>query len=246
MKRSVFITGAARGIGLACSRAFADENWLVYGVDVLQPEDDHLFSHFLKIDLTTDAGLEEVFSFAREMTCLNVLVNNAAIQIIKSLQETTGQDIDQVMSLNFKVPLFLAQEFLPLLRSGGSIVNISSVHALATSKYIGAYAAGKAALLSLTRSMALEFGEMGIRANALLPGAIDTKMLKAGLNRNHKSVGYQQQIQQLASRHASGRIGQPEEIARAVLFLADNSQSGFMTGQSIVIDGGCLARLSTE
>lgn len=247
MKRTVLITGAARGIGLACSQIFAAAGWRVCAVDVLAPMEREPFDTFIKADLTTELGLKKITGLVGELPKLSALVNNAAVQIIKPLLGTELQDIDDVINLNVKVPLFLSQAFFHLLSPGGSIINISSVHALATSNHIGAYAASKAALLSLTRTMAIEFGEHGVRANALLPGAIDTEMLKAGLGRGHiESEDLPQQLQLMASKHPLGRIGKPEDVARAALFLADSVQSGFITGQSLTVDGGCLGKLSTE
>jgi len=139
----------------------------------------------------------------------------------------------------------------PLLkaRGGAAVVNISSVHAIQTSTNIAAYAASKGGLLALTRAMAIEFALDNIRVNAILPGAVDTPMLRAGLNRGHVSVSggdVQDRLDNLARKTVNGRIGTPEEIAHAIYFLADNEQSSFMTGQALVVDGGATARLSTE
>ena len=136
----------------------------------------------------------------------------------------------------------------PLLarKGGGAIVNVSSVHAVATSKDIAAYAASKGGMLALTRAMAIEFAPDNIRVNAILPGAVDTQMLRAGLSRDHAGSGdIQQRLENLARRTVSGKIGKPEEIASAIYFLAD-AQSAFMTGQALIVDGGATARLSTE
>jgi NAD(P)-dependent dehydrogenase (short-subunit alcohol dehydrogenase family) len=95
--------------------------------------------------------------------------------------------------------------------------------------------------------MAIEFAPDDIRVNAILPGAVDTPMLRAGLGRGHAGHGdMQARLDNLARRTVNGRIGQPEEIAHAIYFLADNEQSSFMTGQALVVDGGATARLSTE
>jgi NAD(P)-dependent dehydrogenase (short-subunit alcohol dehydrogenase family) len=99
--------------------------------------------------------------------------------------------------------------------------------------------------------MALEFGEFNVRANAVLPGAVDTPMLHAGLNRGHVSgsggsADTQKKIRGLGKKHVMGRVGKPTEIGQTILFLADNDRSSFMTGQALVVDGGATARLSTE
>ena len=124
---------------------------------------------------------------------------------------------------------------------------MSSVHAVATSANIAAYAASKGGLLALTRAMAIEFAGDDIRVNAVLPGAVDTPMLRAGLDRGH--VGGEdilERLDNLARNTVNGRVGKPTEIAQAIYFLADAAQSSFMTGQALIGDGGATARLSTE
>jgi NAD(P)-dependent dehydrogenase (short-subunit alcohol dehydrogenase family) len=145
--------------------------------------------------------------------------------------------------------VFLAVKLAyPLLKAkGGAVVNVSSVHAIQTSANIAAYAASKGGLLALTRAMAIEFAPDNIRVNAILPGAVDTPMLRAGLGRGHVGHGdMQERLDNLARKTVNGRVGQPQEIANAIYFLADNEQSSFMTGQAMVVDGGATARLSTE
>jgi len=116
-----------------------------------------------------------------------------------------------------------------------------------TSINIAAYAASKGGLLALTRAMAIEFAPDNIRVNAILPGAVDTPMLRAGLGRGHVGLGnMQERLDNLARKTVNGRVGTPEEIANAIYFLADNDQSSFMTGQAMIVDGGATARLSTE
>jgi NAD(P)-dependent dehydrogenase (short-subunit alcohol dehydrogenase family) len=171
------------------------------------------------------------------------------MQIAKPLLQTTVEEWDAVMASNLRSVFLGTRLAHPLLMKagGGAIVNVSSVHAIATSKDIAAYAASKGGLLALTRAMAIEFAPDNIRVNAILPGAVDTPMLRAGLTRGHAGSGnIHDRLENLASRTVNGRIGKPEEIAHAIYFLADNSQSSFMTGQAIVVDGGATARLSTE
>ena len=123
----------------------------------------------------------------------------------------------------------------------------SSVHAVATSKDIAAYAASKGGMLALTRAMAIEFAPDNVRVNAILPGAVDTPMLRAGMNRAHAGHGtLEDRLENLARNTVSGKIGTPAEIAQSIFFLADGAMSSFMTGQALIVDGGATARLSTE
>ena len=180
---------------------------------------------------------------------LNAVVNNAAVQIAKPLLETSIEEWDNVIATNLRSAFIIAKLAYPFLKDAcdGSIVNVSSVHAVATSVNISAYAASKGGLLALTRAMAIEFAKDNIRVNAILPGAVDTPMLRAGLQRGHVSGGtVLDRLENLARRTVNGRVGQPEEIAHAIYFLADSTQSSYMTGQAMIIDGGATARLSTE
>ncbi len=247
-QRVALITGAAGGIGRATCRVFADNNWQVIGVD-RRHETVEGAHHFLAHDISDPDAPAGIFSFVREkFGKLDALVNNAAMQICKPIVETTAEEWDQVMASNIRSVFLSAKEAHPLLKeTRGSIINVSSVHAMATSKNIAAYAASKGALSAFTRSLALEFGDDEIRVNAVLPGAVDTPMLHAGLDRGHVDAeGLDDLVRGLGERHVMGRVGQPEEIGRVIHFLADREQSSYITGQSIVVDGGALARLSTE
>ncbi len=171
------------------------------------------------------------------------------MQIAKPLVETTTEEWDEVMASNLRSIFLACKLAFPLLKASGNgaIVNVSSVHAVATSANIGAYAASKGGVMALTRAMAIEFAPQNIRVNAILPGAVDTPMLRAGLQRGHVSGGtIVDRLENLARKTVNGRVGQPEEIASAIYFLADNTQSSFMTGQALVVDGGATCRLSTE
>jgi len=154
-----------------------------------------------------------------------------------------------VMASNLRSVFVGVKLAYPLLKAagGGAIVNVSSVHAVATSTNIAAYAASKGGLLALTRALAIEFAPDNIRVNAILPGAVDTPMLRSGLSRGHLGgESVVDRLDNLARKTVNGRIGKPEEIARSILFLADDHQSSFMTGQAMIVDGGATARLSTE
>jgi NAD(P)-dependent dehydrogenase (short-subunit alcohol dehydrogenase family) len=249
--KSVLITGAAGGIGRATIHLFANNGWRVIGLDRL------LFGKgfpknglFIQTEISRPEFMESIFQQVQAFSPeLDALVNNAAVQVAKPLIETTVEEWDMVISNNLRPAFLFAKLTYPLFKAagGGAIVNVSSVHAVQTSENIAAYAASKGGLLALTRAIAIEFAKDNIRVNAILPGAVDTPMLRAGLNRGHVSgTDVYTRLDNLARRTVNGRVGQPAEIAHAIYFLADDTQSSFMTGQAMIVDGGATARLSTE
>lgn len=241
-QRVMLITGAAGGIGRATVQLFSEKDWIVIGVDRNDfGEDFPTNGLFIQADISDPENLERIYDAVKSFTdTLDAVVNNAALQVVKPLLETTVEEWDAVMASNLRSVFLGAKLAYPLLknRGGGSIINVSSVHAIATSSGVGSYAASKGGLLALTRSMAIEFAQDNIRVNAILPGAVNTPMLSAHLD--------QIRLENLAKRTVNGRIGMPVELAHAIYFLADGEQSSFMTGQSIVVDGGATAKLSTE
>jgi glucose 1-dehydrogenase len=249
--KTVLITGAAGGIGRATVSLFTERGWRVIGVDknIFGEEfpKDGLFVHS---DISHPEDMQVIFEKAHAFTdTLDVLINNAALQVAKPLIETSVEEWDAVMAANLRSVFLSVKLAHPLLkaRGGAAVVNVSSVHAIQTSANIAAYAASKGGLLALTRAMAIEFAPDNIRVNAVLPGAVDTPMLRAGLGRGHVGgENVQDRLDNLARKTVNGRVGTPGEIASAIYFLADNEQSSFMTGQALVIDGGATARLSTE
>jgi NAD(P)-dependent dehydrogenase (short-subunit alcohol dehydrogenase family) len=249
--KTVLITGAAGGIGRATVNLFAQHGWNVIGVDRANYGNSFpVKGLYIQQDISIGENLESIFSLIRNYTShLNALVNNAAIQIAKPLLETSVEEWDMVMASNLRSVFLGIKLAHPLLKAagGGAIVNVSSVHAIATSKDIAAYATSKGGLLAFTRAIAIEFAPDNIRANAILPGAVDTPMLRAGLNRGHvDGEDILERLENLARKTVSGKVGKPEEIAQAIYFLADETQSSFMTGQALIVDGGATARLSTE
>ncbi len=250
-QRVMLITGAAGGVGRATVETFMQLGWRVIGVDRMEygetfPAD----GLFIQADISDPQALETIFKQAKNFTpTLDALINNAAVQIVKPILQTSVEEWDRVMASNLRAVFLSAQLAYPLLkaRGGGAIVNVSSVHAVATSSNIAAYAASKGGLLALTRAMAIEFAPDNVRVNAILPGAVDTPMLRAGLQRDHAGGGTMaERLENMARKTVSGKVGKPEEIARAIYFLADENQSSFMTGQAMIVDGGATARLSTE
>jgi glucose 1-dehydrogenase len=250
-ERVMLITGAAGGIGRATVKLFTELGWKVIGVDRAGFGDSFPASGlFIQADISDPHDLNKIYTQAKDFSpVLDAVVNNAALQIAKSIMDTTVEEWDLTMASNLRSVFLGAKLAFPLLKNagGGAIVNVSSVHAVATSANIAAYAASKGGLLALTRAMAIEFAMDNIRVNAVLPGAVDTPMLRASMSRGNLGgetlVG---RLENLARKTVNGRVGQPEEIARTIYFLADSIQSSFMTAQALIVDGGATARLSTE
>ena len=250
-QKTVLITGAAGGIGRASVALFAEKGWRVIGLDRAPfGKDFPVNGLFIQSEISHPESMGVIFQQIQAFTeSLNALVNNAAVQVNKPLVDTSVEEWDMVIANNLRPAFLLSKLAYPLLKmaGGGAIVNVSSVHAVQTSANVAAYATSKGGLLALTRAIAIEFAGDNIRVNAVLPGAVDTPMLRAGLNRGHLAgEDEHSRLDNLAHRTVNGRVGQPEEIAHAIYFLADDTQSSFMTGQAMIVDGGATARLSTE
>ncbi len=249
MKKVVVITGVSGGIGAVTARVFSEAGWYVIGTDLDNNENLPGVDRFVRADMADEtASVNFFYEISDKEGRVDALINNAGIQITKSLVQTTIEEWDKVMSFNLRSVYLSIRNAYPIMKeNGGSIVNVSSVHAVATSENIAAYAASKGALMALTRATAIELARDRIRVNAVLPGAIDTKMLRDGLGRGHlEGADTEDLLMELGSKHVIGRIGRPVEVAQAILFLADGATSSFITGQALVVDGGALSKLSTE
>jgi len=229
----VVVTGAAGGVGSACVAAFRELGAEVVGVDVRPNSgaDVHL-----TLDIADpDCGQQLVEHLGGK--AVDVLVNNAAIGHSQLAVDTSVEQFDEIVAVNLRAPFLLSTALLPSLRQrSGSVVNVSSVHAVATSSPVSVYAATKGGLQALTRALALEWAPE-VRVNCVLPGAVDSEMLSEGLRRAGKT------LEAFGATLAVGRVGRPDEIADAIVFLASNR---YVTGASLIVDGGATARLSTE
>jgi meso-butanediol dehydrogenase/(S,S)-butanediol dehydrogenase/diacetyl reductase len=176
---------------------------------------------------------------AKECKALDVLVNNAGIEIEKPLPQVTLQDWELIMGVNLRGALLLTQAALPLFpKRGGAIVNIGSIHATHAFPDSIPYACSKAGLVALTRNLALELAPRHIRVNVICPGYIDTRLWDEYLRRSGDGEGIAAQVQAL---HPLGRRGLPADVAEAAAFLAADSSS-FVTGTHLVVDGGLTIR----
>ncbi len=242
--RYVIITGATGGIGQALVAEFQDNGYAVIATDRVEKPENLVCDHYLKIDLAntvTDVHYaNQVFAEIRDILPsggLHVLINNAAIQILNSVDLLTREDWQQTLNVNLLAPFFWVQALLPELEQTeeGCVVNISSIHARLTKREFVAYATSKAALSGMTKALAVDLGAR-VRINAIEPAAIETEMLKAGF------IGKPELYRQLKNCHPQQRIGQPEEVARLVLSIVDGSM-GFMHGAVVGLDGGISNRL---
>jgi NAD(P)-dependent dehydrogenase (short-subunit alcohol dehydrogenase family) len=244
-RRVALITGATGALGAAAAAAFADEGWDVIGVDRIAPTSGD-WKDFLVADLAEPAVADQVRALV-ELGRLDALVNNAALQVNRPLVETSDDEWRAVMGVNLDAAFRLIRGLHPALRtSRGSVVNVASVHALATSANVAAYAISKAALAGLTRTAAVELAADGIRCNAVLPGAVSTPMLHAGLDRRAHPEGASGNLRALVDRTPLGFVAEPAQIAPSIVFLADANRSPYTTGQLLVVDGGVLGKLGSE
>lgn len=240
MVRTVIVTGAAGGIGGAIAARFAGEGARLALIDRAIGDEACRRLHDagaaavlpLALDVGDAAALGEAFDqIVAALGAPAVLVNVAGMMLFKPLAAHDAADWHRLLAVNLVAPALLSGRALGCMAPGSAIVNIASVHARRTSPDVAAYAASKAALVSLTRSTAIEGKPLGIRCNAVLPGAIDTAMLRDSPNiRSGKEV--------IDPRD----IGTPDAIAAVTAFLA-SPEAGFITGEEIVADGGRMGWL---
>ena len=234
------ITGAARGQGAAAARRFVEEGARVVLTDVLDDQGKELAAElgaeYCHLDVSSEEDWASAVAFTEEtFGDITVLVNNAGILHFSALAETTLSDYQRVIGIN-QVGTFLGMRAVvaSMTRAGGgSIVNVSSVEGLAGMPYLVAYTASKFAIRGMTKVAALELGQHGIRVNSVHPGAIDTSMVS-------ETLGHPIDISPIGKKVALRRIGQPEDVAGVVLFLASDD-SAYCTGAEIAVDGGATA-----
>lgn len=242
----VVVTGGADGIGRACCVAFEAAGAQVVCGDINERLGRELASasasiSFEPLDAARPESCEALIRRAVDaFGGVDVLVNNVGIQHDDghSCHELDAAIWDRVMAVNVGSYFHCSKHALRSMlgRGGGAIVNMSSVQGLQSQAGIPAYAASKGAVLSLTRQLAVDYAKRGIRVNAVCPGTIGTPLVRALIE------GRGWDLSAAAKPYPAGRIGTPEEVAEAVLFLASDRRAGFVTGQSLVVDGGITAK----
>lgn len=238
-RKTVILTGASRGIGHATVQRFSDEGWQIITCsrEGIPPhcKADPNWTHHITVDLADPAGVQAFIVQANDIIGgrpVHALVNNAAVSPKTPYKERLGilngeiEGWRRVFELNFFAPLALARGFaVPLRRGQGAVVNITSIAGHAIHPFAGsAYSTSKAALSALTREMAVEFAELGVRVNAVAPGEIETAMI---------GPEYEALIPRIPMR----RMGTPEEVAGAVYRLC-TPDFGYVTGTEVFVTGG--------
>ncbi len=244
--QSVLVTGAGRGLGFAIARAFHAAGATVHLNDRTSEQVATAIARLgggprfiaAPADLATAEGAAAATAPARRNGRLDILVNNAAVNIEKPIAETDDAHWDLHLAVALKAPFFTVRSALPLLvRSRGSVINIASELGLQAIANNVAYVSAKHGLLALTRSMALELAPQGVRVNAICPGTMDTELMQECARDSGNPADY---YRRFTSYHPLGRLASPEEIAAFALCLASPA-TAFMTGASIAIDGGSSA-----
>jgi NAD(P)-dependent dehydrogenase (short-subunit alcohol dehydrogenase family) len=241
--KSAVVTGVGSGLGRAIARELAAEGARVLGCDVNDAAGEETMAGvglYRHADVSRDADVDGLVAAALEaFGRLDVMVNNAAIQIERELVETTEEELDRVLGVNLKGVFFGCKHAVLAMRAsgGGVIVNVASILALVGDGALAAYCAAKGGVLGITRATAVQYGKDGIRCNAICPGDIETPLVQAYFDAAPDPVALRARV---VAEYPLGRIAQPQEIARAVVFLA-SSDSAFMSGQPLVVDGGLLA-----
>lgn len=230
------ITGAASGIGLATSRLFLTEGFKVAAFDLKEPENSGLDGlKFYRMNVSDSKGVNRgVKKAISDFGGVDVLVNSAGIDLRGTITEMKIEDWRKVFDVNLFGIFLVSRYVIPYLidRGGGSVINLASVLGLMPGPEAAAYCASKAGIISLTKSMALDYMKDKIRVNCIAPGAIDTPMFW-GANRKFAET--------VKKGKYEDRLGRPEEIAQGVYFLASDESPPYLTGSVLTIDGGSTA-----
>jgi len=252
--RIALVTGAGSGIGREIALLYAQQGAQVTVADIQEEAAAAVVAEIserngLARSLPLNVADEGQVRVAMQETVeqygrLDILVNNAGVSHVGNVLETSAEDWDRVMAVNargvFLCSKYAVAQMLQQNPAGGILVNIASVAGMIAVDRRFPYGASKGAVISMTRSIAIDFANQGIRANAICPGTVHTPFVEGFLERNF-AENKDEVRQQLHARQPIGRMGRPEEIAAAALYLASD-EAALITGSTLVIDGGWTAR----
>lgn len=241
MKKTCIVTGGSSGIGLSIVQLFLKNNYQVFNLDLQTSE----YGDFCQCDITNLEVVNNIISEIAKTHTIDVLVSNAGIHYSANIENTSEQDLDKVFSINVKGAFAAIKAVLPNMKANkqGAIILISSDQAIIGKQNSFAYNLSKTALASIAKTTALDYAQFNIRANAVCPGTIETPLYHQAIDDYcQKSGADKNKIhQEEANLQPLGRLGQPEEVAELVLFLASD-KAKFITGSLQVIDGGYTAQ----
>jgi|ERR1019366_10694269 NAD(P)-dependent dehydrogenase (short-subunit alcohol dehydrogenase family) len=240
LNRVAVVTGSAQGIGAAIAEEFLKEGAVVYGIDLRdQPAQENARFHPRKVDLTDHGALEALVNdITAEQSRMDILVNNAAVSYCEDLSTSSLAHWRHTQAVNIESQYVLCKLVSPhMARAGwGRIVNLASTQAIATEAKAGAYTASKGAIISFTKSLAVELAPFGINANAIAPGCIHTPMSFVN-GVDETKTDYFQTWYVKERKIPLARPGEPAEVARVAVFLASEDAT-YITGHTLVVDGG--------
>lgn len=241
MKKVCIITGGSSGIGLSIAKLFESENYLVFNLDIT----DSSVGKFCFCDVTNTEQVKQVIDDIASKHRIDVLVSNAGVHYSATIEETSETDLDRVLAINVKGAYAAIKATLANMKqhNNGSIILMASDQALVAKQNSFAYNLSKASLASMAKTTALDYARFNIRANAVCPGTIETPLYHQAIDKYcQKSGADKAQVHiEEANLQPLQRLGQPEEVAELVLFLASD-KAKFITGSLQVIDGGYTAQ----
>jgi NAD(P)-dependent dehydrogenase (short-subunit alcohol dehydrogenase family) len=243
--RVVVVTGSGSGIGRACAIEFAKTGAKVVVADINLKGAEETVKQIInkkgsavayKTDVADPSSVKQLVAFTiKTFSKIDALINNAAIQVNKTIEDITFEEWNLQMSINVGGIFLCSKHFLPYLRqTKGNIVNMSSVNGFFVEPMCAGYCTTKAAIIGLTKAMAIDHGNEGIRVNCICPGYIDAGLAEGYFQSQPEPAKAREEAGKL---HALWRIGKPGEVARVAVFLASDDAS-FITGASVVVDGG--------
>lgn len=237
--KRVLVTGGGRGIGRGIVEAFVEAGAHVAIADIEGAEDTAKEISADTVGVTVDVSSGESVAnglavVGGSLGGLDAVVNNAGVEAFGPLHELSEDAFDKVISVNLRGTWLVYRHAVPLMRGGGAIVNVASLAGIVGFPLLGAYAAAKAGVVRMTEVMAVELRDLGVRANAICPGFIDTSMMGRAFTDFEAATGLPL-AEIIAARQ--GRLGTPREVASLALFLASDA-AAFVNGTAITLDGG--------